>query len=1601
MAEEHRALLVGVHAYIDGSGFSRLKGPPNDLRALYDVLRDPQVGLFTVKEPLANPTTGQLRVGVQKFLGGADRNDHLLLYYSGHGETSARTKHLCLTSAEAEKVALDGSSLAFDELYEWVKESPARSVTVVLDCCRSGMAFKGSAPDFSEFDALFADEAPRQKAVKVLTAGIGFENALDAERDKELSPFTARLIEALKETAEPNDRGLVSFGSVVAAMRASTGPDDPLLQDWGTGGPEGPHLAQRSSYVKIALERAGLQEATLQRSAGAVRNGKIVHVPVKQVDDLVERLSAGHPATMFVSGPVGSGKTWILCDIVDRLAAQGWLVQEFVPSREPEDAQKLLAALKKRCAQLRASTEGPCLLVIDGIEWSNVWAEFVTGLQEVTERDGFGASVLASLEIQRGQIQPDHEYKSWRTGGDRDVQSVTGRSVDEFVAEVLSPAHNPSVVDWPSDQLNRARLALRAQVGTDLWAIIHLGSRWHDPDAEEAVIRAVWEERIGEITPEQTEALHTVAALSRFNLWFPLVDALRAGETTLLGLGPEFSRKNDAVRLNSGFLCRAILARQVRGGEVVFSFQPGAADPAARRVITGYLRSLLSLPHRQQDVITTLSRLRYDRRVLTHVVRELSVATRRRPSAWDLWSDDWEDLAAVAEILSFVRTALPPDQSGELGGRLCRFVVTNPLAGVRLPTAVLTLELLRALYSGRSKSASLDEAQDRLITVAEGQLVDHRWPASLRRRLLWVLRKLKRLDEPTVARLGPLLLRPVSPPELTDLVLAFEFTRIASPGLPVDALRATLAKWEVVAEDLVRAPEVGDRLRGPEQLAVRCVLARHIFDDALAAALERQLKDELRTTSAVQLNQMLGTCTRMDRRFTSEIIGTVDIDRWSTTVYRNASALTVAQLVNTLSKVRPDLAVRTLSLPDGTADTTLANQLAAAIAPNGDAVSASILLKAAAKCEEQRGVLDGGFTQHFARALGEQFLVDTLADNNRLAIVGHLIEGFAWSRTGALESVRQKVLGIIEDQIEHSGSENGARLALILSEPDILDKSFITELRSRAVVLRSTVLSRMLNTHNPGALTAYHELGVQLFPGIENSFAAEVEKSGTSWRETRMFDNLAGEGNVVLALRAARAVAATLVLSGRHEAGSAILDAYQHAYQTDRPGRIWSARVFDADDVDLAEALRHLRVLRAGEARRIVEANEFRLSQTAHRLSARELADLVNATAEISVEAGERLVRAADAVLLKDALDELDVGGDLFSQAAALSSLAAAEDRLFVRVVPQDAADRFRRSWTGQVQVINNPALVQSLIRVAGNSGREAALTVARTANLRSLKRRLDRLNVADAAGFAQLVCVLAEVTPHVLPDLVGETHAHWLLLKSPIDVLARLAESLVASGATAAAGVVNALSLRLNMTPNEIPIRHQGRYWLAAGWVAWTAVAKLGCRLRLDYELDASTLGALVPYVRLWALAWFEQDEWTKTAIARALDLLEALASPPGSPAAAAAILTACEALGVEPPLCGATNLENWYHALDAENHWVRALLNASQPGTRLHQAFTADWSPWSTHRLHARLTWHSHGWRAVPSESLTLLVDLTRDSNRQATSKKPKWTSAWQRAD
>jgi caspase domain-containing protein len=1596
---KYRALLIGVWNYAADSGFNPLLGPSSDVRELGLLLRDPKVGLFTVKE-LLNPNTGPLRAGIEKFLDLADKNDNLLLYFSGHGESSTKTGQLCLMSAEGDRAALDGSSLSFQECYEWARNSPAQSITIILDCCRAGSAFKGSAPDFDSFfnSSTGTNQPHPAKTIKILTVGSGFENALDAATSTDMSPFTALLHEALGVTAVADENGLVSLSALVAAMRQAATPLTPQPWVWGTDEVEGPYLAQRPQYVSQLLDLSGLREFRMERTGAARYEGRELHIGVEQVDRILGHLRGRHPTTAYVGGPVGSGKTWILCDVKERLLEEGWQVVALQPSREPLEVPKLWAALKKYAACLQDDNDHS-LIIIDGIEWSDIWAEFVSGLHQLTGLEtSSGVSILVSLETQPGAKQRDDEYQGWKTGAVSRIPSVVQGSLIDFIAAATSPEHGSGYTTWDNARLERARRDLREVVGTDLWAIAHLAPVWHDPAAEEHVIRAVWRDRIGIVTPAQVRALHTVAALSRYSLWCPLPLAASAGQV-LIRLGAEYSSNYDSVRLNSGFLARALLARRIREGKPYYVMDPAATERAALPIIALYLKQALTDENRQQEVVTLLRRLRHKRRIMNIVITKLKQGSPRGSSVWELWADIWTDFSTIVQILSIVRNTLAPADVVILARRFCAYVldnIDNTVDDITLPTLVSGLELLRELHRGRRTPASLNEACDRLVSLAERQLEYHRWPPRVRRRLLRVLRQLKRLDQETIQRIGPIALRPSSPPAISDMILALDFVKLVSARPNNEALRALLGTWDVVTDDLVRTPERNDNTVNIEQLVVRRALARYVYDDAFADQLTTALIANVQKAGATDLELVLSRCVSLDRKLAVQLVNMLNVEQWSRTVYRAALPKTTAHLVTVLGRVRPDLAVRTLRLPDSAVDNQLAKALATAMRPEGDAVSAGILLKSAARLEEQRGILHHGFAQFLCAELGADFLWDTLRSDNRLSVAIHLIEAYALAHSPLLESARNSILGIIEAQINGSGSENGPRLALAVSDESALGETFIADLRARKSILRATMLARMTGTRNAGALAAFHELGVAVFPLIEIEFVNELEESGNPWTETSLFDDLASEGNVVDALRAATAVTTTLALAGKSAPGPLILEAFQRALDSSRLGEKWTNRVLEADDFDLAESLRLLQSLYPNEASRISEEYPHRILRAMRSSPPRVLADLLNTVSDISPDAGENLANVCrDEELIADALDDLYVDGNLFEQAAALGSLASAEDRLFRSIIPGTVAERFRNHWTDEAAIINNPGLIAAFIQITGNNGRQAALQVGNAVNLASLRRRLARRDAADVAGYATLVRQLGDLIPHVLPALLNDEDAAYLLWRAPINGVAGLAEALIRSDIISSADVEAQLTLRLNLAPDRVPMRSRHRHWIGVGWNAWIA-AKYGRPLSLGQNLDPRVISSMDPHVVLWALAWLKPETWIDDVIDATIKKLRHLGSPPPAPFAAAAVLAAGCALGKEEELLGPNpTMSAWQHALHANPWWVRALVAAgAESGTGLNEAFFTDWAPWGVTRLRSELTWRSHGWRKVPQDAESALAEMInkRDLHRPAPSRRSR---------
>jgi len=77
------ALLIGVSNY--QPGFSSLPGTQTDIRAMQRVLQHPQMGGFDEVDLLPNPDKSGMELAIEKLLADRQRDDLVLLYFSGHG----------------------------------------------------------------------------------------------------------------------------------------------------------------------------------------------------------------------------------------------------------------------------------------------------------------------------------------------------------------------------------------------------------------------------------------------------------------------------------------------------------------------------------------------------------------------------------------------------------------------------------------------------------------------------------------------------------------------------------------------------------------------------------------------------------------------------------------------------------------------------------------------------------------------------------------------------------------------------------------------------------------------------------------------------------------------------------------------------------------------------------------------------------------------------------------------------------------------------------------------------------------------------------------------------------------------------------------------------------------------------------------------------------------------------------------------------------------------------------------------------------------------------------------------------------------------------
>jgi len=215
------ALIIGNSRY-DDSSLGRLKAPELDVQELEGVLKAPDVGHFDEVTTLLNEGCASVRKAIARFYDQRQRDDLLLLYFSGHGVKDEQG-HLYLALRDTESGLLAGTAIETAFISGRMDRSFSKSQVLVLDCCHSGAFAHGTkAAQGVSVGTAEAFEGTGLGRV-ILTATDSTQYAWEGDQiigDAPNSLFTHFLIEGLKTgAADRDDDGAVTVDELYDYVR--------------------------------------------------------------------------------------------------------------------------------------------------------------------------------------------------------------------------------------------------------------------------------------------------------------------------------------------------------------------------------------------------------------------------------------------------------------------------------------------------------------------------------------------------------------------------------------------------------------------------------------------------------------------------------------------------------------------------------------------------------------------------------------------------------------------------------------------------------------------------------------------------------------------------------------------------------------------------------------------------------------------------------------------------------------------------------------------------------------------------------------------------------------------------------------------------------------------------------------------------------------------------------------------------------------------------------------------------------------------------------------------------------------------------------------
>ena len=188
------ALLIGIGQF-DDSSFQSLSAPTQDVEALQELLRRPDIGANRTADltVLTHPTLPQIRATIETFCTLRDANETVLIYLSGHAILNDQGQ-LFFPCRDTGRSHLEQTAYSLAELKAELEACRSPQQVIMLDCCFSGTFAKDMiAPQ--DFEALAQDFGTVRRALLTAPTSIDYS---PQHKSKARSTYTQLLIDALE-----------------------------------------------------------------------------------------------------------------------------------------------------------------------------------------------------------------------------------------------------------------------------------------------------------------------------------------------------------------------------------------------------------------------------------------------------------------------------------------------------------------------------------------------------------------------------------------------------------------------------------------------------------------------------------------------------------------------------------------------------------------------------------------------------------------------------------------------------------------------------------------------------------------------------------------------------------------------------------------------------------------------------------------------------------------------------------------------------------------------------------------------------------------------------------------------------------------------------------------------------------------------------------------------------------------------------------------------------------------------------------------------------------------------------------------------------------